>query len=436
VADFADKKKVDKAEKKVAAPSEHQSKPRAIRSLIENRPPSEKKESPFDGLSREMRGGFKRLEDKLGERSPKERDFAGQPTTYNYSYNNHSNTTINSPAREKPQFKSPEASSVRAPVIGAITGATPATAPRASFGAPASVAPIADQRAHQAFASGRAAHIEADATRMAKISEASEKMKKGEFPPNPKIREWAGAIRSGHQRQIADLDPKMVNRTLEHAAGGSHGAQQLNTPKVARLEAEHQSKAQVLQKGLEARRESLERGHEANPAHVAPNAAETKIHAVASAAHQPAHLQEPGRPDRPERHEPGRPDKPERQEARGFPSSNPNTAPVHQIQSPDLTSMLRNNDETHSLSAVASIESAQKQQTSGGKAESAKRSEVKPIERMEMPKIGSVSSAPAGLRSEASGPQEPKKAPWGEGREMREVADTLREILTAVERIG
>jgi hypothetical protein len=450
MADFADKKKKGEAEKKVPAPAEYQVKPRAIRSLVEGRPTVEKKESPLDGLGREMRSGFKRLEEKLGSQPAKSQDFGGQRNTYNYSYNANSNTTINSPAREKPQFKSPEASSVRAPVIGAITGTAPAATPRAPVSAPASVAPIADQRAHQAFASGKAAHIEADATRMAKISEAAEKMEKGAFPPNPKIREWAGAIRRGQQRQIADLDPKVVNRTLEQTAGGSHGAQQLNTPRVAHIEAEHQTRSQVLQKGLEARQEAQERRQTADPAHAAPNAPETniralearqeaqerrqtadpahaapnapetKIRAMEASVRQPAQLQAQGQPRTATQ-----------QEARSFPASNPAAAPVHQMQSPELTSMMRYNDEAHAASAVSAIESAHA--TKGSKAE---RSEVKSLERLESPKIGSVSSAPASVRAEQSGPPEPKKAPWGEGKELREMADTLRNILTAVERIG
>lgn len=426
MADFADKKKKGEAEKKVPAPAEYQVKPRAIRSLVEGRPTVEKKESPLDGLGREMRSGFKRLEEKLGSQPAKSQDFGGQRNTYNYSYNANSNTTINSPAREKPQFKSPEASSVRAPVIGAITGTAPAATPRAPVSAPASVAPIADQRAHQAFASGKAAHIEADATRMAKISEAAEKMEKGAFPPNPKIREWAGAIRRGQQRQIADLDPKVVNRTLEQTAGGSHGAQQLNTPRVAHIEAEHQTRSQVLQKGLEARQEAQERRQTADPAHAAPNAPETKIRAMEASVRQPAQLQAQGQPRTATQ-----------QEARSFPASNPAAAPVHQMQSPELTSMMRYNDEAHAASAVSAIESAQgKPQAAATKGSKAERSEVKSLERLESPKIGSVSSAPASVRAEQSGPPEPKKAPWGEGKELREMADTLRNILTAVERIG
>jgi hypothetical protein len=441
MADFADKKKGE-AEKKTPAPAERQAKPRAIKGLVEGRPTVEKKESPFDGLSREMRSGFKRLEDKLGTQALKPQDFSGQRNTYNYSYNTNSNTTINSPAREKPQFKAPESSSVRAPVIGAITGATPTTTPRASSGAPASVAPIADQRAHQAFASGKAAHIEADATRMAKISEAAEKMKKGEFPPNPKIKEWASAIRSGQQRQIADLDPKVVNRTLEQAAGGSQGAQQLNTPKVAHIEAEHQTRSQVLQKGLEARQEAQERRQTANPGHVAPNAAETKIRAMESSVQQPARLPPQGQPE-----------KTAHREAGSFPASNPASAPVHQMQNPELTFMMRHNDESHAASAVSSIESAQnkpqaaspvshiessqkKPQAALAKGDKAERSEVKSLERLDSPKVGSVSSSPAAMRAERTAPPEPKKAPWGEGKELREMADTLRNILTAVERIG
>lgn len=426
MADFADKKKKGEAEKKVPAPAEYQVKPRAIRSLVEGRPTVEKKESPLDGLGREMRSGFKRLEEKLGSQPAKSQDFGGQRNTYNYSYNANSNTTINSPAREKPQFKSPEASSVRAPVIGAITGTAPAATPRAPVSAPASVAPIADQRAHQAFASGKAAHIEADATRMAKISEAAEKMEKGAFPPNPKIREWAGAIRRGQQRQIADLDPKVVNRTLEQTAGGSHGAQQLNTPRVAHIEAEHQTRSQVLQKGLEARQEAQERRQTADPAHAAPNAPETNIRAMEASVRQPAQLQAQGQPRTATQ-----------QEARSFPASNPAAAPVHQMQSPELTSMMRYNDEAHAASAVSAIESAQgKPQAAATKGSKAERSEVKSLERLESPKIGSVSSAPASVRAEQSGPPEPKKAPWGEGKELREMADTLRNILTAVERIG
>lgn len=409
-------------------------KPAPIKSIAKERPTLEKKENPLEGLGREIRGGFKRLEDRLGAQQIKPQESGGKPSSYHYAYNTNSNTTINPANREQPSFKSPSASAVRMPVIGAITGVAPATTPRASPGAPAGVAPIADQRAHQALSSGRAQHVEADATRMAKVSEAAEKMKKGEFPANPKIREWDSAIRGGRQREIADLDPKTVNRTLEQAAGGSHGAQQLNTPKVAHIEAEHQTRSQVLQKGLEARQTATERSQAAHPAQAAPNAKETKIQAVESAVRQPAHTPS---------------------EAHGFNASHASSAPapVHNMQNPELTFMLRHNDESHSASAVASIEHAQKNQTPEAKGKDGQRADVHKMSQIETPKVGSVGSAssgnqaetpkvgsvssmPAGEKSGPASPPDSKKAPWGEGRELREMADKLGSILTAIERIG
>lgn len=90
--------------------------------------------------------------------------------------------------------------------------------------------------------------------------------------------------------------------------------------------------------------------------------------------------------------------------------------------------MLRHNDEAHSTSAVASIERAQKTK--------APEAKVLGMSNVETPKIGSVSSSPAGGKSDHMGPMEAKKAPWGEGRELREMADKLGSILTAIERIG
>ena len=428
--DFADNKKKGEVEKQV--PVERQVKPRTIRSLGEGRPTVEKKESPFDNLGREMRSGFKRLEDKLGAQSMQPKDFGGQRNTYNYDYNTTSNTTINSPAREKPQFKVAKASTTRVPAIGTITGAAPTSTARASGRVPAGVTSIADQRAHQAFASGKAAHVEADATRMAKVSEAAEKMEKGEFPPNAKIREWAGAIQSGQQRQIADLDPKVVNRTLEQAAGGSPGAQQLNTPKVVSIEAEHQSRSQVLQKGLEARQETPERRQAADStpgASKAPEALkapEAKIRTMEASVRQPAQAPEQGQAE-----------KATKQEVHSFPTSSASVPPTQQMQNPEMTSMMRYNDAAHAAAAVSSIESSQnKVQAAAVQGAKAERSDVKSLERLDSPKIGSVSSSPAAARAESAGPPEPKKAPWGDGKELREMADTLRNILTAVERIG
>ena len=371
--DFADRKAPPASAKPEQKAAEPAAKPKAIGSIAAGRPSKEQRETAREAFARlnyNLQSGFKKLEDKLGMQPAKPKDFSNAQNIYNYEYNTNAYTNVEK--KEAPKVTKPEVSVVRAPVIGAIAGGLPARTSRVPSGTPTGVAPVADQRAHMNFARGNAPKVEADATRMAKVVEAADQMKKGGLPESPKVKEWASAIRSGKQREVADLNPKAVRGAVEHAAGGSQAAQKLNTPKVAQIESEHQVRSQVLQKGLETHQKAQERAHD-------------------------------------------------------FPvGGRPMTAPQqNQMQEHKLTHMMRHNDSAHDTAAVAALESAP-----------ARPAEVKSLDRMTTPKIGAMSSMPTASRAGDSKAPEHKKSPWGEGRELRSIEELMRTLITKVERVG
>jgi len=494
VPDFADRKKTDRAEKKVPAPAEYQPKPQAVRSLAGDGPSAvSKKEGAREAFARinyNIQSGFKKLEDRLNTPPTKTKDSGLGHNTFNYEYNTNSYTSVNNAGDKKPEWKASAPASVRAgyksglvapskavgPTVRSIesgvrspvgkatdfpaqraahapvTGAAqpPRSNVQVSAAAPPAVAPVADQRAHQNFARGEAHKVEADATRMARVLEADNRIRRGDLPESPKVQSWASAIRGGRQREVADIQPQAVQKTVEKLTGGEQGAKQLNTPQVAQIEAEHRSRAQTLQHGLDSKRSA----QAATPAAEAPRAKDTSprsLEAPRAKDTSPRSLEAPRAkdtsprpPDAPRAKEmairsvESSPSRPEKVSDRGFPSSRPGAAaPVQSsIQDHEMTAMLRNNDLTHSGSAVESIGSMKGSSAEQPGAEGFEQPEIAKLERLDKPKIGSVSTTQQAPKSAGAQPIKMGKAPWGENREIGNVADLLRDLLNETKKGG
>lgn len=317
------------------------------------------------------------------------------------------------------------------PQFGSFSGRATSPAPAPSSDA-MGVAPVADQRARDAFTSGEAPEAEADATRMARILEIDSQIERGAAPASDQIQAWASAIREGRQREIADLDPAKVQQAVEQAMGGGQGAQAANTPEVAQLEVEHQARTQTLQAGLEARetvrarrdtaQDALATRANASATTQTPEQAQPAVASITSATRTET-AAAPGVTAQ------------ERAATRDF-------AVEGQSPQSDMTGMLRYNDAAHEMAAVAGIESdTSKRNDEDMKVSGSPVREIgSPVNASAMsaggsPRIGSVQSPMSGLRAkDESAAVKPKKGPWGEGRELREVADLLRDILNEVRR--
>lgn len=97
------------------------------------------------------------------------------------------------------------------------------------------------------------------AARLAQILHADRLMSSGEVKTHPQVQRWAGAIRSGQRRSIADIHPEKVESVLHEAMGGREAAQRLNTPEVQQLIDRHHSTVQTIQTGLRESEKTIER---------------------------------------------------------------------------------------------------------------------------------------------------------------------------------
>ena len=89
------------------------------------------------------------------------------------------------------------------------------------------------------------------AARLAQILRADTLIKSGEGRKDPRIQAWAHAIKSGQRRQIADLNPRMVQAILDSSLGGStKAAQLLHTPVIERLIERHRANISTIHEQL------------------------------------------------------------------------------------------------------------------------------------------------------------------------------------------
>jgi hypothetical protein len=461
----------------------------AVHGLTEGRPAATKSESARDAFARlnyNLQDGFKRLENKLGAaatkeekpkpieplaaatKDPKSNEFGARQNVYNYEYN--TNSYVSTGKGDKGQVKGPEslfagkpaairsmergpatAKGQQAPAPAASRAASGPAAPSGSIrqahephgaapssvapvgqahephgAAPSSVAPVADKRAYANFTRRDQPKPEADATRMAKLVEADKKIKAGEIPPNAKIQEWAADIKGGRQRAVADLDPRSVKQTVERAVGGEQAAHKLNTPAVAHLETEHQTRSQVLQKGLDSRREAVARAQTPAPGR---SGSQSAIHAVESsrAVSKP--------------------------ESRNFPAARDGaTNPVHasRAQNPEMTSMLRYNDASHDLEAASRIgnltsatgPAAQPTPADGtrsdvkpiqsSKMEGAKQGAVHKLETASNAKIDSIGTMQAFQKPAGGAPSKFEQPGWTKDQGLRSLDASMNKVLDAI----
>jgi len=129
------------------------------------------------------------------------------------------------------------------------------------------------------------AHVPS-AARLSQILQADRLMSVGEITVHPQIQSWATSIREGRRREVADLDPGVVQGTLTEAVGGSSNVERLlSTPEIKVLRERHDSVLNRHRSELRSLEHRLERTLTARAAsaktarsnYVLANAASTRI---------------------------------------------------------------------------------------------------------------------------------------------------------------
>jgi len=112
----------------------------------------------------------------------------------------------------------------------------------------------ADREAQQQVLDGEytgSVHHMPSAARLAQILRTESLIRSGEAQPNGTVFALAQAIREGRRREVADLNPEVVQNALSSALGGPTRAKQLlNDPITHRLITRHQIALESLQRDL------------------------------------------------------------------------------------------------------------------------------------------------------------------------------------------